>query len=444
MNKLKFGVVSLGCDKNRIDTETILGKVKYNFEIVNDPKLADIIMVNTCGFIESSKQESINTILEMAEYKNKYNCKMLIGTGCLTQRYGDELLSLMPELDAILGVNDYEGLGEVIENFFNKGDKQVLCSFSNENINDGERVITTGTSSAYVRISEGCNNFCTYCIIPKIRGKYRSRHIEDIVKECEKLAVNGIKEIILVAQDTTKYGIDIYNKKELPKLLNEISKIQGVEWIRILYCYPEEITEELIEEIAINEKVCKYIDMPIQHISNNILRKMKRRTKKEEISANIRKIKDRIKDITLRTSIIVGFPGETEEDFMELKEFINEVKFEKLGVFKYSREEGTEAYDMPMQIDEEVKERRFNDLMIEQQQISKNINSNKIGKTYKVLVEGKNNEYWFGRSFEMAPEIDGEIFFKCDKILTVGKFVNVKITDSLEYDLIGVVGNESC
>lgn len=444
MNKLKFGVVSLGCDKNRIDTETILGKVKNNFEIVNDPKLADIIMVNTCGFIEASKQESIDTILEMAEYKNKYKCKMLIGTGCLTQRYGDELLGLMPELDAILGVNDYEELGSVIENFFNKGDKQVLCNFSDENINDGERIITTGTFSAYVRISEGCNNFCTYCIIPKIRGKYRSRHIEDIVKECTSLATQGIKEIILVAQDTTKYGVDIYNKKMLPKLLKEISKIESIDWIRLLYCYPEEITDELIDEIATNDKICKYIDMPIQHISNSILRRMKRRTEKEEIIKNIYKIKQKVENITIRTSLIVGFPGETESDFQELKEFIKLIKFDKLGVFKYSREEDTEAYDMPNQIEDDVKEERYVQLMLQQQEISKNINKEKIGKTYKVIVEGRNSEYWYGRSFEMAPEIDGEIFLKCDKILDIGNYVNTKIIDSLEYDLIGVVCDESC
>jgi ribosomal protein S12 methylthiotransferase len=444
VNKLKFGVVSLGCDKNRIDTETILGKVKNNFEIVNDPKLADIIMVNTCGFIEASKQESIDTILEMAEYKNKYKCKMLIGTGCLTQRYGDELLGLMPELDAILGVNDYEELGSVIENFFNKGDKQVLCNFSDENINDGERIITTGTFSAYVRISEGCNNFCTYCIIPKIRGKYRSRHIEDIVKECTSLATQGIKEIILVAQDTTKYGVDIYNKKMLPKLLKEISKIESIDWIRLLYCYPEEITDELIDEIATNDKICKYIDMPIQHISNSILRKMKRRTEKEEIIKNIYKIKQKVENITIRTSLIVGFPGETEADFQELKEFIKLIKFDKLGVFKYSREEDTEAYDMPNQIEDDVKEERYVQLMLQQQEISKNINKEKIGKIYKVIIEGKNDKYWYGRNFEMAPEIDGEIFLKCDKILDIGNYVNTKIIDSLEYDLIGVVCDESC
>ncbi len=444
MNKLKFGVVSLGCDKNRIDTETLLGKMRNNFEIVNNPKLADIILVNTCGFIEASKQESIDTILEMAEYKKSYNCKMLIGTGCLTQRYGDKLFELMPELDAILGVNDYEQLGPVIKNFFDKGDKQILCNFSDEIINQGERVITTGSFSAYVRISEGCNNFCTYCIIPKIRGKYRSRNIEEVVKECTSLAQQGIKEIILVAQDTTKYGIDIYNKKMLPKLLEEISKINDVKWIRLLYCYPEEITDELIEEIKNNDKVCDYIDMPVQHISNIILKRMKRRTEKEEIIENISKIKNKIKGISLRTSLIVGFPGETNDDFNELKEFIKLIKFGKLGVFKYSREEGTEAYEMPDQIDDKIKESRYDELMLLQQQISKTMNKNKVGNVYSVAIEGKNDEYWIGRNYEMAPEIDGEIFFKCDKILDIGDFVNVKIVDSLEYDLIGVVCDESC
>lgn len=446
MNKLNFGLISLGCDKNRIDSETILGNIKDNYEIVNDPKKADIILINTCGFIEASKQESINTILEMAEYKNKYNCKILVATGCLTQRYGDELLKLMPELDLILGVNDYNKLNEAIENFFTyDGKKQSLCNYSDKNINEGKRIVTTGSFSAYVRISEGCNNHCSYCIIPKIRGKYRSRTMEDITNECDELSKQGVKEIILVAQDTTRYGIDIYDKKMLPELLEKISQIKSVEWIRILYCYPEEITTELVEEISINDKVCNYIDIPIQHISNNILKNMKRHTKKNEIIKSILNLKNKIDNICLRTSIIVGFPGETEEDFEELKEFIKFIKFDKLGVFKYSREEDTEAYNMPSQIDEKVKEQRQEELMLLQQQISKEKNRSKVGKIYKVIIEGKNDSnYWYGRNYEMSPEIDGEIFFKCDKILNVGSFTNVKIIDSLEYDLIGVVCDESC
>ena len=446
VNKLNFGLISLGCDKNRIDSETILGDIKDNYEIVNDPKKADIILVNTCGFIEASKQESIDTILEMAEYKNKYNCKMLIATGCLTQRYGNELLNLMPELDLILGVNDYNKLNQAIRNFFNDGGKkQSLCNYSDENINEGKRIVTTGSFSAYVRISEGCNNSCSYCIIPKIRGKYRSRTMEDIIEECIELGAQGIKEIILVAQDTTRYGLDIYNRKMLPELLRKIGEIKSIQWIRILYCYPEEITDELVAEISTNDKVCKYIDIPIQHISNNVLTKMKRHTKKEEITKSILNLKNRIKNICLRTSIIVGFPGETEEDFEELKEFIKYIKFDKLGVFMYSREEETEAFYMPNQIDEAVKKQRQEELMLIQQQISKNLNKAKIGRVYKVIIEGKNdNDFWYGRNYEMAPEIDGEIFFKCDKILNIGNFINVKIIDSLEYDLIGVVCDESC
>ena len=444
MDKLRFGIVSLGCDKNRIDSETILGSVQDKFEIVNDPKDAEIILVNTCGFIEASKQESINTIIEMAEYKSKFKCKMLIGTGCLTQRYGKELENLMPELDAILGVNDYKYLNEIINNYLNEGKKQFLCNYSDENINEGKRVISTGKVSAYVRIAEGCNNNCSYCIIPKIRGKYRSRKSEDIILECTSLAKEGVKEIIIVAQDTTKYGVDLYGKKTLPKLLNDISKIDGISWIRLLYCYPEEITDELIAEMASNEKICKYIDMPIQHISNDILKAMRRRTRKEEIKSNIFKMKKEINDLVLRTSLIVGFPGETEENFNEMLDFIKEVRFDKLGVFKYSEEEGTLAAEMENQISEEIKEEREEALMVVQQQISKEINENKLGNIYQVVVEGKNEDYFYGRSFEMAPEIDGQIFFKSDKTVEAGTFVKVKITKSLEYDLIGVVCDESC
>lgn len=444
MEKLKFGVVSLGCDKNRLDSETILGTVNNKYELVNDPKNADIILVNTCGFIEASKQESINTILEMAQYKLKYNCKMLIGTGCLTQRYGKELTELMPELDAILGVNDYGKLTEIIDNFLYKGLKQCEVSYSDVNINSGKRVITTVGASAYVRISEGCNNLCSYCIIPKIRGKYRSRTIEDILEECKTISEQGIKEIILVAQDTARYGIDNYGQKMLPELIRKISSLHSVKWIRILYCYPEEITDELIEEMASNEKLCNYIDMPIQHISNEILTTMKRCTRKETIVENILKLKKRIPNLVLRTSLIVGFPGETDENFEELKEFINFIKFDKLGVFKYSQEEGTAAAAMSNQIDDKVKEKREEELMLLQQGISKEINKRKIGSIYDVVVEGKNSEYFHGRSYEMAPEIDGEIFFKCDKIVNTGDFIKVKITDSLEYDLIGVECDESC
>ncbi|MCY6958242.1 30S ribosomal protein S12 methylthiotransferase RimO [Clostridium brassicae] len=445
MTKYSIGLVSLGCDKNRIDSELILGSLYDKYKIVNNPKEADIIIVNTCGFIESSKEESINTILEMSEYKNE-KCKLLIATGCLTQRYSDELHNLIPEIDIMLGVNDYKKLNDYIECFFNKKtiDRIRNCNYSDTIINEGKRILTTPSHSAYLRIGEGCSNFCTYCVIPKIRGKYRSRKMENILTEAKELVENGVKELILVAQDTTRYGIDLYNEHKLPELIKEISKINDLEWIRVLYCYPEEITDELIEEIATNDKVCNYLDIPIQHISNSVLKRMNRKGTKEEIISNILKLKAKIKDLSLRTSIIVGFPGETDSEFNELKDFISEIKFDKLGVFKYSQEENTPAAKMENQIETDIKEKREEELMLIQQRVSKENNSQKIGKRYKVLVEGKNEEYWIGRSYEMSPEIDGAIFFKCDKILNIGDFIEVSIKEALEYDLIGVVCDESC
>ncbi len=443
VEKLKFGIVSLGCDKNRIDSEMIIGRLHKKYELVNDPREAEIILVNTCGFIESSKQESIDTILEMAEYKRKCKCKVLVVTGCLSQRYKEELLELMPEIDIMLGVNNYDKLVESVEAFFDKNSKAVYVDYSDKDFTEGERVLTTGKSTAYLRIGEGCDNFCTYCIIPRIRGKYRSRKIEDIVLEAKKLAEQGVTEVILVAQDTTMYGIDLYGKKSLPELIRELSKIDNIKWIRLLYCYPEEITDEFIKEVASNSKVCKYIDMPIQHISNNVLKRMNRRGRKEQILDNIDKMRKQIPGLCLRTSIIVGFPGETEEDFNELKQFIIDAKLDKLGVFKYSQEEGTSAALMENQIPENVKESREQELMLIQQQISKSINEHKVGAVYEVLIERYENDSYVGRSYEMAPDIDGEIYFKSGKTLEVGKFVKVKITESLEYDLIGVVYYES-
>ena len=444
MEKLKVGVINLGCDKNRIDSEIIISSLSERYNMTNDPKLADIILVNTCGFIESSKQESIDTILEMSKYKDKYNCSVLIATGCLTQRYGTELLELMPELDIMLGVNDYNKLLSSIEEVLLKNIKVQHCNYSDENINEGQRVLTTGTYSAYIRISEGCDNACTYCAIPNIRGKYRSRKMENIVQEAKDLSEHGCKEIILVAQDTTRYGIDLYGEKNLHTLINKISKINGIEWIRVLYCYAEEITDEIINEISINNKVCKYVDIPIQHISDDILKSMKRKGRKNIITENINKMRKSIKGLTLRTTLIVGFPGETDGDFEELKQFIQETKFDKLGVFKYSKEDGTEACEMKNQISEEIKGEREEELMMLQQNISKEINSKKIGKIYKVLVEGFNGETYYGRNYEMAPEVDGAVFFESDKVYNRGEFVKVKVTEALEYDLIGVVCYESC
>lgn len=443
MTKYKVGIISLGCDKNRIDTEIILGSISSKYEITNNPNVADIIIVNTCGFIEKSKQESIDTILEMAEYKEKHNCKILVATGCLTQRYGKELLELMPEIDIILGVNDYNVLLASIDEFISKGEKIVNCNDSHLIINEGTRILTTDKESAYIRIAEGCDNFCTYCIIPKIRGKYRSRKMESILEEARTLSKNGVKEIILVAQDTTRYGIDLYGKKMLASLLKEISLIEGIEWIRVLYCYPEEITEDLIDEIASNSKVCHYLDIPIQHISNNILKKMGRKTTKESILKTIDRLRERIPDITLRTSLIVGFPSETEDDFKELQEFLKEYKLDNVGVFCYSQEEGTPAAIMNEQIDEEVKEIREKELMRIQQGISKDINRSKVGCTLDVLIEDENEKYYIGRTKYMAPEIDGLIYIaKDNERLKKGDIFPVSIVESLEYDLIGVVKHE--
>ena len=444
MEKFKVGVINLGCDKNRIDSEIIISSLSERYDITNDPKLADIILVNTCGFIESSKQESIDTILEMSKYKEKYKCSVLIATGCLTQRYGKELLELMPELDIMLGVNDYNKLLSSIEEVILKKVKVQHCSYSDENINEGQRVLTTGIYSAYIRISEGCDNTCTYCAIPSIRGKYRSRKIENIMQEAKDLSQHGCKEIILVAQDTTRYGIDLYGEKKLHKLINEISKISGIEWIRVLYCYAEEITDEIINEIATNDKVCKYVDIPIQHISDEILKSMRRKGRKNIIIENISKMRKNINGLILRTTLIVGFPGETKENFEELKHFIKEIKFDKLGVFKYSMEDGTVAAEMKNQIPEEIKIKREEELMFLQQSISKELNSKKIDKIYKVLIEGFDGENYFGRNYEMAPEVDGTIFFEADKVYNSGEFVNVKVAKALEYDLIGVVCYEPC
>ena len=443
MVNYKVGLVSLGCDKNRVDSEIMLGKFKSGYEITNNPKEADVIIVNTCGFIEKAKQESIDTILEMAEYKNKYKCKFLIATGCLTQRYGKDLVELMPEIDIMLGVNDYSKIDKIISDFIgntNTEQKRVLeLNYSDKNINEGERIITTDKESAYIRISEGCDNFCTYCIIPKIRGKFRSRDKESILKEAKKLAGAGVKELILIGQDTSKYGVDLYGEKRLAELLNNLSKIEGISLIRIMYCYPEDIEENLVKEIASNDKVCKYIDIPIQHISNKILKLMGRQTTKENIVQKINLLRKYMPEIVIRTSLIVGFPGETEEEFNELKEFLINHRIDKVGVFTYSQEEGTPAAKMDNQVDEEVKKLRENEIMKIQQEVSASINKEKLNKVYDVLVEGFNGEYYIGRSYEMAPEIDGNIFFKSEKEIKKGEIIKVKITETLEYDLIGVV-----
>ena len=443
MSKFKVGMVSLGCDKNRVDSELILGSINKFYEITNNPKEAEIIIINTCGFIESAKQESIDTILEMAEYKNTHKCKMIIATGCLTQRYGDELLELIPEIDILMGVNDYMKLHKLIVDFIKTEQRVSSTTYKDEGVNEGERILTTNSHTAYLRIAEGCNNFCTYCIIPKIRGKFRSRSKESILAEATSLVNQGVKEIILIAQDLTNYGEDLYGKNELHVLINEISNIKGLEWIRLLYCYPEEITDELIEVIANNPKVMKYLYLPIQHISNNILKMMARKTNKETIIGKINLLREKVPGITLRTSLIVGFPGETEEDFNELCRFLKNYKLDNVGVFTYSQEEGTAAAKLPNQVDEDVKIKRKEKLMSIQRGIVKDLNKLKIGNIYDTIIDGSTGEYYIGRNYEMAPEIDGLIYITKGKVLKKGDIIKVKITNIMEYDLVGDVWNES-
>lgn len=443
MSKFKVGMVSLGCDKNRVDSELILGSINKFYEITNNPKEAEIIIINTCGFIESAKQESIDTILEMAEYKKTHKCKMIIATGCLTQRYGDELLELIPEIDILMGVNDYMKLHKLIVDFIKTEQRVSSTTYKDEGVNEGERILTTNSHTAYLRIAEGCNNFCTYCIIPKIRGKFRSRSKESILAEATSLVNQGVKEIILIAQDLTNYGEDLYGKNELHVLINEISNIKGLEWIRLLYCYPEEITDELIEVIDNNPKVMKYLDLPIQHISNNILKMMARKTNKETIIGKINLLREKVPGITLRTSLIVGFPGETEEDFNELCRFLKNYKLDNVGVFTYSQEEGTAAAKLPNQVDEDVKIKRKEKLMNIQRGIVKDLNKLKIGNIYDTIIDGSTGEYYIGRNYEMAPEIDGLIYITKGKVLKKGDIIKVKITNIMEYDLVGDVWNES-
>ena len=443
MSKFKVGMVSLGCDKNRVDSELILGSINKFYEITNNPKDAEIIIINTCGFIESAKQESIDTILEMAEYKKTHKCKMIIATGCLTQRYGDELLELIPEIDILMGVNDYMKLHKLIVDFIKTEQRVSSTTYKDEGVNEGERILTTNSHTAYLRIAEGCNNFCTYCIIPKIRGKFRSRSKESILAEANSLVNQGVKEIILIAQDLTNYGEDLYGKNQLHVLVNELSEIEGLEWIRLLYCYPEEITNELIEVIANNPKVMKYLDLPIQHISNNILKMMARKTNKETIIDKIDLLREKVPGITLRTSLIVGFPGETEEDFNELCSFLKDYKLDNVGVFTYSQEEGTAAAKLPNQVDEDVKIKRKEKLMNIQRGIVKDLNKLKIGNIYDTIIDGSTGEYYIGRNYEMAPEIDGLIYITKGKVLKKGDIIKIKITNIMEYDLVGDVWNES-
>ena len=437
---MKVGFISLGCSKNLIDTEMTIGLFKNNnFEIVNDVEKAEIIIINTCGFIESAKQEAINTILEMAEYKEKGLCKYLIVMGCLVQRYKSELENAIPEVDLFISIDEYNEMWNKILNLLNKNNFTSEC----EKLEYMNRIITTGNTTAYLKIAEGCSNRCTYCAIPYIRGAYVSRSIEDILEEANMLAKNGIKELIVIAQDTTRYGEDLYGKFKLSELLNKLCKIDGFEWIRFLYAYPEAITDELIETVKNNEKICNYFDIPIQHISDTILKRMNRRTTGKQIENLIAKIKKEIPDVVLRTSLIVGFPGETEEDFNKLYDFVKKGYFNKLGVFMYSKEDGTPAARLKEQIHHNTKKKRYNKIMKIAKEVSKENLKSFIGMKYKVLIENNtfDNKFYIGRTYMDIPDTDGVIIIKNTKDNMLGKFIECKVTDVKNYDLIGEIYN---
>ena len=431
-------MVTLGCSKNQVDSEMIIGYFKNNdFNIINDVEQADIIIVNTCGFINSAKEEAISTILDMAEYK-EYNCKALIVTGCLAKRYKKEILESMPEVDLCIGVDEYKDIDVILSEFLNH-------NFLNQKLEYKNRIISTDFPSCYIRISDGCNNKCSYCAIPLIRGKFKSRKMEDILDEVENLAKQGIQEFCVISQDTSKYGIDIYGELKLAELLNKMSKIEGVKWIRILYMYLYEATDELIEEIASNDKICKYFDIPVQHLSNAMLKAMNRYDTKEIIYDRIKKIREKIPNAILRTTVMTGFPGETKKDFEELKKGIIELKFDRLGAFAYSREEDTKAYDMENQIEENIKYDRLKEIFDIQKSISYELNSKRIGKELEVIVESvtEDDKYFSCRSYMEAPDVDGRIYVtideeSCSKLI-VGEFAKVKIVDFDDYDLYAEV-----
>lgn len=429
---MNVGFIHLGCSKNLVDTEMTIGLFKNNeYKIVNNPENADILVINTCGFILSAQEEAINTILEMAEYKKK-RCKYLIVMGCLVQRFKEELEKEIPEVDLWIKYDSYNTIWEQIEKVIKPEITKV------KNLNFLDRTITTGENFAYLRIAEGCSNFCTYCAIPKIRGKFISRSMEDVLQEAEKLAKEGYQELIVIAQDTTKYGIDIYGKPCLAQLLEKLCKIDGIKWIRFLYSYPETITDELIEVVKKEDKICKYFDIPIQHISDSVLKRMNRKSNGESIRKVIKKLRKEIPNVVIRTTVMVGFPGETKEDFEELYNFIKEVKFDRLGAFSYSKEEGTPAEKLPNQIHTNTKKSRYNKIMSLQQQIAIEKQKELIGKELQVLVETKtfDGKYYVGRSYMDVPDIDGLIYIEMIDEALEGKFVKCEIISTNNYDLI--------
>lgn len=444
---MKIGVVSLGCPKNLVDSETMLGLIhEEKYEITNDPSEAEIIIVNTCGFIESAKEESINTILQMAEYKKSGSCKYIIVTGCLSQRYAEELFNELPEADAIAGVEVYDEIGSIIKRVMN-GERFIMLERSKPDViyTSKEtflpRILTTPSYTAYLKIAEGCDNCCSYCAIPKIRGPYRSKPMEQVLKEAKALANNGVKELIVVAQDTTRYGEDLPGGKLLlADLLKELNKIESLKWIRVMYCYPNNFTDELIETFASLDKVCKYVDLPLQHASNRLLASMNRYDTREEVETLLAKLRKRIPRIVIRTTFIVGFPGETDADFEELKNFVEQQRFENAGVFVYSQEEGTVAGAMPNQIPDEIKQERYHELMALQAQISEEIHKDTEGQTLEVLVEGIEEDgsgLHYGRSYREAPDIDGLVFIENPGDIKPGCFVKVNILQGFTYESVG-------
>ena len=442
---MKLLFVSLGCDKNLVDSEEMLGLLtRKGFEIVDDETLAEVIIINTCCFINDAKEESVNTILEMAEYKKAGSCKALIVTGCMAQRYKNEITEEVPEVDAVLGTTSYEDIYRAIQEAVDGKKFQEFKSIDYLPESLGRRVLTTGGHFGYLKIAEGCDKHCTYCIIPKLRGKFRSVPMERLLTQAREMAEEGVKELILVAQETTVYGTDIYGKKSLHVLLKELCKISGIRWIRVLYCYPEEIYDELIQTMKEEKKICHYLDLPIQHASDRILKRMGRLTTRAELVDIVNKLRGEIPDIVLRTTLITGFPGETEEDHEELMEFVDEMEFDRLGVFTYSPEEDTPAAGMPDQIPEEIKEERRDEIMELQQEISYDKGTDRIGQELLVMIEGKvaDESAYIGRTYGDAPKVDGYIFVQTGELLMTGDFAKVRVTGALEYDLIGVLADE--
>jgi ribosomal protein S12 methylthiotransferase len=430
---MKVGFVSLGCSKNLVVTEEMIGLFKkHNYEIVSNPEEAEILLINTCGFIDVAKEEGINTILDMIEYKKK-NCKYLIVTGCLVERYEDELRQEIPEVDLFVSIKNYDHLWKAISSLINKEE--------NDKLDYHYRELTTGSNTAYLKIAEGCSNYCTYCAIPYIQGKYVSREYDDIIDEAHMLVEKGITEVVVIAQDTTKYGVDLYGKDRLPELLNDLCKIDGIKWIRFLYSYPEGISDELIDVVKNNDKICSYFDLPIQHISDEVLRRMNRKTNKESITRLIEKLRKEIPNVILRTTLIVGFPGETEEQFNELYEFIDKYRFNHLGAFSYSKEDGTPASKFNDQVEEDIKEERRKKIMVLQQKISKELLADKVGNTYEVLIEDitPDGKYFLGRSYMDVPSEDGLIYIKFKEGISINDYYQVLITSSTEYDLFGEI-----